>query len=65
MSLTFSWQPATATTVPIGPPTYAENPPDYTYINSVYSGVYEDLNNDPYKAPPSYQAITNNNGYPN
>ena len=60
----YSWQPDTAPAVPVGPPTYAESPPDYTYINTVYSGVYEEVDNQ-YKAPPTYQSISNNNGYPN
>lgn len=55
--------PDTAAAVPVGPPTYAESPPDYTYTNTVYSGVYEEV--DQYKAPPTYQSISNNNGYPN
>jgi hypothetical protein len=58
--------PDTVPAVPVGPPSYAESPPDYTYINTVYSGVYENDNPDEsYKAPPTYQSISINNGYPN
>jgi hypothetical protein len=55
--------PDTVPAVPVGPPSYAESPPDYTFVNSVYSGIYEDP--DGYKAPPTYQSISINNGYPN